>query len=155
LLAGERGPTTLDDARQEFELELAVDPASAAAHYELGEMTRQGRRWNEAVQHFRKAAELEPEFVGALVGLGKSLVSAGRAGEAIAPLEAAVTLAADDPTAHYQLSFAYRRVGREEEARKELALYREIHDKVMREGLAIRTGFQGRLSEPQTDEPPE
>ena len=155
LLAGERGPTTLEEARQEFEAELQLDPANAAAEYELGEMARQARQWNEAIERFRRAAQLDPEFAEALIGLGKSLVSANRAAEAVAPLEAAVKLAPDNPVAHYQLSFAYRRLGREEEAKRELALYRETHDKLLSAGLAIRAGIQGRLGAAQTAEPPE
>jgi tetratricopeptide (TPR) repeat protein len=155
LLAGERGPTTFDEARREFTEELQIDPGSSGAEYELGEMARQARQWNEAIERFGRAAKLDPGFVEALIGLGKSLVSANRAEEAVAPLEAAVKLAPDNPVAHYQLSFAYRRLGREEEAKRELAIYRETHDKLLSAGQAIRAGIQGRMSAPQTEEPPE
>jgi cytochrome c-type biogenesis protein CcmH/NrfG len=76
LLAGPRGPTTLDDARREFEEELTIDPGSAAAEYALGEMARQARQWDQAVEQFARAAQLEPDFTEAFIGLGKSLVSA-------------------------------------------------------------------------------
>jgi tetratricopeptide (TPR) repeat protein len=155
LLAGERGPTTLDAARREFEEELRLDPGSAVAEYQLGEMARQARQWNKAIKHFRRAVELDARFDNALIGLGKSLVSADRAAEAVAPLEAAVKLAPDNPVAHYQLSFAYRRLGREEEAQRELAAYRETYEKLARAGQAIRAGIQGRMTAPQTAEPPE
>ena len=155
LLAGERGPTTLDEARREFEEELRIDPESAVAEYQLAEMARQARQWDEAVERFRHAAKLGGKFEDALIGLGKSLVSANRAAEAIEPLEAAVKLAPDNPVAHYQLSFAYRRLGREDEAKKELAAYRETHEKLLRAGQAIRAGIQGRMTAPQTVEPPE
>jgi hypothetical protein len=46
-------------------------------------------------------------------------------------------------------------VGRETEAQKELALYRELHEKQQQASLAIRTGFNGDISSPQTAEPPE
>ena len=155
LLAGERGPTTLDAARREFEAELRIDPESAVAEYQLAEMARQSRQWDQAIEHFRHAAGLDSKFDNALIGLGKSLVSANRAAEAIEPLEAAVKLAPDNPVAHYQLSFAYRRLGREEEAKQELALYRDTHEKLLRAGQAIRAGIQGRMTASQTAEPPE
>jgi tetratricopeptide (TPR) repeat protein len=155
LLAGERGPTTLDEARREFEEELRIDPESAVAEYQLAEMARQARQWDEAVERFRHAVKLGGKFEDALIGLGKSLVSANQAAEAIEPLEAAVKLAPDNPVAHYQLSFAYRRLGREDEAKKELAAYRETHEKLLRAGQAIRAGIQGRMTAPQTVEPPE
>jgi tetratricopeptide (TPR) repeat protein len=155
LLAGERGPNTLDEARREFEAELKIDPRSAMAEYELGEMARQGRQWNEAIQHFQRAITLTPQFVEASIGLGKSLVSAGRPQEALAPLERSVKLDPGNANGHYQLSFAYRRVGREEDAGKELAAYREIHDNLQKTQLRIRTGILGNLSQPQTDTPPD
>ncbi|MGO8785968.1 MAG: tetratricopeptide repeat protein [Terriglobia bacterium] len=155
LLAGERNSSTLDAARKEFEQELQISPADPASEYELGEMAREARNWNDAVEHFGRALSSDPDFPPALVGLGKSLVSAGRAAEAVAPLEKAVKLTPGDPVAHYQLSFAYRRVGREAEAQKELALYRQLFEEQQRASLAIRTGMQGDISRPQTAEPPE
>jgi len=155
LLSAGPDPAKLEAARQEFEAELQLDPTDAASEYELGEMARQAHRWNEALQHFQRATQLQPDFTDALVGLGKSLVSSGRAPEAVAPLEAAVRLAPGDPVAHYQLSFAYRRVGREEEAKKQLASYREAHEKQLRARQTIRAGIMGNITQPQTAEPPE
>jgi tetratricopeptide (TPR) repeat protein len=155
LLAGPPGPTTLDAARREFEEELTIDPNNAAAEYELGEMARQARQWDQAIEHFARAAQLEPEFTEALIGLGKSLVSAGRAQEAVAPLENAVKLEPQNPNAHYQLSFAYRRLGREQEAQKELAAYKDTHEKSVQTQRAIRAGMVGDMSQPQSETPPE
>jgi len=155
LLAGERGPHTLDEAQREFEAELQIDPRSATSEYELGEMARQAREWNDAIQHFQHAVTLDPQFADALIGLGKSLVSAGRPKEAVTPLERSVKIDPTNANAHYQLSFAYRRVGREEDAGKELAAYREIHDNLQKTQLRIRTGILGNLSQPQTETPPD
>ncbi len=155
LLAGQRDAPVLDAARREFEEELKIDPGSGVADYELGEMAREARRWDEAIMRFTRALKLDPQFAEAAIGLGKSLVSAGRAGEAIAPLEAAVKLEPANPVAHYQLSFAYRRVGREPEAEKELAAYRQAHEKALRHLETIRAGILGRTARQQTAEPPE
>ena len=155
LLANERSPGAVDAARKEFEEELQISRTDAGSEYELGEMDREARKWDSAIVHFRRAVSNEPDFVSALIGLGKSLVSGNRAGEAVAPLEKAVKLAPGDPVAHYQLSFAYRRVGREAEAKKELARFRELHEEQQRTSLAIRTAILGDISSPQTAEPPE
>jgi len=155
LLAGERGPKTLEEARQEFEAELRLHPRHAGAEYELGEMARQARQWNSAIEHFNRALSIDPRFADALIGLGKSLVSAGRPEEAVAPLERAVKFEPANANAHYQLSFAYRRLGRGEEATRELAAYREIHDDIRRSSHRIRTGILGNIAQPQTDVPPE
>ncbi|MGA2074345.1 MAG: tetratricopeptide repeat protein [Terriglobia bacterium] len=155
LLAGERGPSTLDAARQEFEAELKLHPRHAGAEYELGEMARQARQWNDAIERFNRALSIDPQFADALIGLGKSLVSAGKPEEAVPPLERAVKFEPANANAHYQLSFAYRRLGRGQEAAKELAAYREIHDDVSRRSQRIRTGILGNIAQPQTDAPPE
>lgn len=155
LLAGPPAPATLDEARREFQEELRIDPDSAVAEYELGEMARQARQWNDAIQHFERASKLDREFAAALVGLGKSLVSAGRAQDAVAPLEAAVKLEPQDAVTHYQLAFAYRRLGRDAEAEKELAAYQRAQEQLMQRRETIRSGILGRMSEPQTAQPPD
>ena len=155
LLAGEPDSATLEAARREFEEELQINPADVDSEYQLGEMARQARQWNEAIEHFGRAAKIDPNSPQALVGLGKSLVSAGRPAEAVAALEKAVQLAPDDAVAHYQMSFAYRRVGREEEAKKHLALYREAHDLQQHVNQDMHLGIVGNISQPQTAEPPE
>jgi len=134
---------------------LRISPADPDSEYELGEMARRARKWNEAIDHFTRAVKSDPHFPQALVGLGKSLVSAGRAAEAVTPLVNATQLVPNDPVAHYQLSFAYLRIGREAEAKKELELYREAHDQQQRVSQGIRLGIVGDISEPQTAEPPE
>jgi len=155
LLAGQPDAPTMDAARKEFEAELQLNPNDAGSEYELGEMARASRQWNEAIVHFERAAKIDPNFPEALIGLGKSRVSAGRAAEAVAPLENAVRLAPSEPVAHYQLSFAYLRLGRREEADKQLALYREAHGERQQVRMAIRQGLTGGISKPQTAEPPE
>lgn len=155
LLAGDHDSAAVQEAGKEFEAELATNPDDARSEYELGEMARESRKWNEAIEHFGRAVKIDPQFAEALIGLGKSLISAGRASEAVAPLEKAVKVEPRDAVAHYQLSFAYLRVGREEDAKKELALYREAHDQQQRVSQAIRQGITGSIAQPQTAEPPE
>jgi tetratricopeptide (TPR) repeat protein len=155
LLAGQSSPATLDAAREEFEEELQINSVDPAPEYELGELSREARKWDDAIAHFERALSQNPDYAAALVGLGKSLVSAGRAAEAVAPLEKAVKLIPGDPVAHYQLSFAYRRVGREPEAQRELAIYRKLYEEQQRESLAIRKGILGDISSPQSVAPPE
>lgn len=155
LLSGEPNAATEEAARQEFEKELQINSNDASSEYELGEMARVARQWNDAIEHFGRAVKIDPGFPDALVGLGKSLVSAGRPADAVAPLQNAVRLDPADPVGHYQLSFAFRRLGREDEAKKELALYQQAVDKRHQVSLAIRQGIGGGVSKSQTAEPPQ
>jgi Flp pilus assembly protein TadD len=154
LMASGSDAAKLDQARSEFEEELKIDPGNALADYELGDMALQARQWDDAIDHFRRAADADPNFTQGLIGLGKALVSAGRPHDAVAPLEQAVRLDPDNPNAHYQLSFAYRRVGRDQDAERELAAYREDHDKFVKTRQAIRAGILGDITQ-QSESPPQ
>jgi len=155
LLAGEPTIATLEAARREFEEELRISPTHVDSEYELGEMARQARKWNEAIEHFSRAVKVDPNAIRALIGLGKTLVSAGRPVEAVQPLQKAVKLAPEDASAHYQMYLAYLRVGREEEARKQLALYREVHNQQQRLNQDGYPPIVGNMSQPQPSQPPE
>ena len=154
LLAGSDDPGKLTQARHEFEEELKIDPYNASAEYELGDMSLQARQWDDAIEHFRRAAELEPRFTDALIGLGKALVSAGRVQDAVLPLEEAVKADPDNANAHYQLSFVYRRLGQDQDAERELAAYRQDHEKFINARQAIRAGMLGDITR-QSESPPQ
>jgi tetratricopeptide (TPR) repeat protein len=116
-------------AQKEFEAELKIDPSNAGAEYVLGEMARQGGQWDEAIQHFSRATELDAGFGDAFLGLGNSLLSAKRFADAVAPLQTAVKLESRNPGAHYSLATALTRAGRKEEAEREFAIHRQMTQK--------------------------
>jgi tetratricopeptide (TPR) repeat protein len=155
LLVGKRDPPTEDAARREFEEELQLNAADEGSEYELGEMAREARQWEEAIAHFRRAAKIDPRFYQALIGLGKSLISAARPAEAIEPLEKAARVAPGEAVAHYQLSFAYSHAGRGADAEKQMTIFRDIQERKEYDRQAIRQGGIGSISRPQTAEPPE
>lgn len=116
-------------ARKEFQAELKIDPSNAGAEYVLGELARQEQNWDEAIQHFSRASELDRGFGDAFLGLGQSLISAKKFSEAVSPLESAVKLEPTNPAAHYNLATAYSRAGRKAEADKEFAIHRQMTQK--------------------------
>jgi len=134
---------------------LKINPRNAGAEYVLGEIARQARDFPQAIEHFTRASQLDPTMGDAFIGLGKSLVSVGRNADAIAPLEDAVKLQPENPVAHYQLSFAYRRTGRTQEADKEIVAYRKANDNARRNLQDIRSEVTGQQTPAQTAEPPE
>ena len=123
-------PTTVDDARNEFQAELKIDPNNAGAEYVLGELSRQAQQWEDAIEHFSRASKLDANFADAFLGLGFSLNSAGRYAEAILPLETGVRLQPANPTGHYELAIAYNRVGRKEDAKREATLQKEAAERI-------------------------
>ena len=121
--AGDTGPTT--EARAEFEKELELDPRNSASEFILGELDRRAGHWDDAVRHFTRASQIDPEFAEAYLGLGISFASASRFADAVKPLETYVKMQPGDPTGHYQLALAYGRTGNREGAMREAAAQKE------------------------------
>ncbi|HZT37912.1 MAG TPA: tetratricopeptide repeat protein [Bryobacteraceae bacterium] len=121
LLLESHAPAALEAAQKEFEAELRLNPADAAAEYEIGQILTARDRLSEASEHFARAVELSPDFPEALVALAKTHVRAGRYSDAIALLERAVRLQPDMESAHYTLMLVYRNTGDAQKALKEKA----------------------------------
>jgi len=128
-LSQPESPTSAEDAKKEFEQELAIDPVNAAAEFWLGEIARLDGQWEQAISHFSAAAKIDPHFADALLSLGTALNSAGRFSEAIPQLEQFVKMSPEDRAGHYQLSIAYARVGRKEDSVRETTLHRQLIEK--------------------------
>ena len=125
--------TAAEQAKQEFQQELQIDPNNAGAEYILGELAREANELSQAIEHFDRATKLDMSFADAFLGLGMSFVSDGKPVLAIPPLEKYVKLQPGNPAGHYQLSMAYSRAGRKEDARREATLQRETAQKIEEE----------------------
>jgi tetratricopeptide (TPR) repeat protein len=123
-----------EQAKQEFQQELEIDPTNAGAEYVLGELARQAQQIPEAIEHFTRATRLDAGFVDAFLGLGMAFVFNKQYSEAIPPLETAVKLRPSNPTGHYYLSISYGRVGRKNDAEKEAILHRQTSEKEREKG---------------------
>ncbi len=117
-------PPQVEEAKKEFEAELAIEPGNASAEFMLGDIARQAQQWDEAIAHFSRALKMDPGFEEAYLGLGMALNAAGKYSEALGPLESYVKMEAADPAGHYQLSIAYARVERKADAEREMAAQR-------------------------------
>jgi predicted Zn-dependent protease len=74
------------------------------------------------------ALRVNPNFAAAWSLLGKVMLRAGRAADAIAPLERAVALRPDLAAARLQLAGAYRKLGRDADAQREFQSIRELKE---------------------------
>ena len=122
-------PPAVEEAKKEFEAELAVEPSNAAAEFMLGDIARQAQQWEDAIARFSRAIRLDPGFEEAYLGLGMALNASGKYSEAVGPLDSYVKMEAADPAGHYQLSIAYAKLGRKEAAAREMALQRKAEIK--------------------------
>src|SRR6185437_5745047 len=143
LLLESHDPKNLEEARREFEAELALNPSDAAAEYEIGQILVAQQDATGAASHFEKAISLSPNFPEALAALGRSRLDAKRYKDAIHLLEQAVKQRPAMESAHYNLMLAYRNAGRMNDARRE----KEILDKLQRPPAGEFTEFLKKLGE--------
>ena len=76
--------SSMDEAIAERRLALELDPLSAIVNFELGRAFYLSRRYDEALEQFNKALELEPNFPAALQYLPLVYVQKGMRSEAVA-----------------------------------------------------------------------
>ena len=131
-----------EQAKKEFEAELAVNERNPGAQFILAEFARDEGRLDEAVQRFQKATLYDAGFGHAWLGLGRSLLAQDKANDAIPALERAVQLLPDIAEAHYQLALAYKRAGRQADFQRESARHQETLRRVEKERLALKETLQ-------------
>ena len=136
----------LAEARRAFEEELALDPTSASAAYELAEMHRKAGELEPARKLFEQALNHYPAFDHALVGLARTLIAIGRPAEAVPHLRAALKQNPDNEVACYQLAQAYRALGNTAEQEKALAEFNRVR---------AQARGNAALSEPKRDVTPQ
>jgi tetratricopeptide (TPR) repeat protein len=143
LLMSQPGVASPAEARNEFAAELKIDPRSAGSEYYLGELARRAGEVPEAIRRFTRATELNAGFGEAYYGLGRSLLDAGKTADAVAPLETAAKLTPENPTVHFALATAYRRLGRKEDADKEFALQKSNSEKLNQTTKTLHKNVSG------------
>lgn len=114
-------------ARREFLAELETDPAHGNAAYELANMAAEDNNLDEARKQFEALTARLPDFEQALVALGGVYLQSQSATQAVAPLQRATQLDANDEVAWYRLAQAQRAAGHAEEAQKAMQTFRSLH----------------------------
>jgi tetratricopeptide (TPR) repeat protein len=143
ILLQSHGADALQQARKEFEAELALNPSDAAAEYQLGQiLIAQGNK-TEAAVHLERALELRRDFPEALIAVGKIRNEAKRFDESVPLFEQAVKLQPRNEVAHYNLMLAYRNAGRTADAQREKA----VIEKLQKPPEGEFTDFLKRLGE--------
>jgi Flp pilus assembly protein TadD len=95
--------------------------------------------------------ELQPADADAKLGLAKTLIEMNQTDKALALLEETVQLEPTNATAHYRLATLYRKMGRADDAKREMELYKKF--KEMKEKLnALYKELQVQPKEIRADE---
>jgi tetratricopeptide (TPR) repeat protein len=114
------------EAVPQLEAELKISPQDADVQYSLAYALLQTLQKDHAVALLSSIVAAHPEHPQAQYQLGKTLLDGGQVEEAVQHLEAAARLDPERDYVHYQLQTAYRRLGRKDDADRELKVYREI-----------------------------
>jgi tetratricopeptide (TPR) repeat protein len=126
ILLESRGPEALENARREFEGELKLNSGDAAAEYEVGQiLIAQGKR-EGGIGHLERAMSLRPDFMEALLAVGRARLDDKQYPQAITLLSRAVKLQPRSETAHYSLMMAYRNSGDLEAAKSEKSILDQL-----------------------------
>jgi len=109
-----------DEARQEFQTELKLNPRHSGALISMGTIDLREHQPERAMMWLQKAAALEPRNPDVHEFLGIAEVQMHKYAEAVTQLKLAVQ-GDEDGKIHYQLAKAYQGLGRREEAAAEFA----------------------------------
>jgi tetratricopeptide (TPR) repeat protein len=118
----------LPAAAKEFEQELQLDPGNANSAYELGEMRRKARQFDEAQHYFEQALQHYPDFPEAQLGLAAVLLEKKMPDQAMVHAQRAVAVDPENEVAWYRLAQIQKALGNTGEQQKSLAEYRRLHD---------------------------
>lgn len=116
-----------DEAEIAFQKELEINPSDESAKYHLAlTLLERKIRTEEAIKLLNEAIALRPDYADALYQLGKIHNERGETEKAVERLERAASADARKDYIFYQLSIAYRRASRHEDAEHALKTYQEL-----------------------------
>jgi tetratricopeptide (TPR) repeat protein len=121
ILLSSHSAEALAQAKQAFLRELEVSPEDAVCQFQLGQIATAEGNQPEAQSRFEKAVALTPDFVDALVALGKIESQQKQYAKAISLLQRAIEKEPSNERAHYALLTAYRNAGQMDKAQEEKA----------------------------------
>ena len=110
------------EARAEFETSLKLQPRQTESYYQLGDLDLKAHQNEAAESQFRKVLQDDPNHAGALTGMGELALRSKHYALAEQFLAHAEQADPSYPVPHYYRGLALARLGRSEEADKELRL---------------------------------
>ena len=139
------------EAEQEYRAALRENPQNEKSILRLAEVDAQKGNIEQSYQEYTNAVELRPGDADAKLGLAKTLIAMNQSDRALALLEQTVQLEPTNATAHYRLATLYRKMGRGDDSKSEMDLYKKF--KEMKEKLqALYKELQVQPKEIRADE---
>lgn len=116
------------EAEQQYHAAIAENPDDEKSICRLAEIDAQRGDFQQSLEKFTRAVQLQPGDGDAKLGMAKALTELNENDKALALLEQAVQ---DEPTsviAHYRLGTLYRKYGRMDDAKREIEIYKKLKD---------------------------
>ncbi len=120
------GHAEIDEAIAELEREIAISPTFAMAHYRLGDAYTRREDWERATPPLERSIWLNPNFSGPFILLGKAYLKQKKLPDAEGVLRHALRLDPQNRSAHYLLGQTLMQLGRQEEAQKEMGIWKQL-----------------------------
>lgn len=120
-----------EDAAREFQAELRISPKSAPAMIELARLEMLNNQVEESLKLAKGACAVEPQNSEVRRVYGQLLLEEKRYEDSAHELEIAKSLAPDSASIRFQLASAYRKLGRQQDAKRETAAFELLKDKEM------------------------
>jgi predicted Zn-dependent protease len=114
------------EAEAEFLQELKINPGNAAAMVELAQLALDTGKPEEAERWSKNAIQLAPADPLVHRILGAALLAAAQPNQSVQELQLAKKLAPADSKVRFYLASAYRKLGRNDEARREEAEFQAM-----------------------------
>ncbi len=124
--ACELEPTSPDEAIAAYRRALALEPAHADAHVNLGRLLHEAGDAAAAEPHYAAALAARPEDGTAAFNLGVALEDMKRLPEALLAYQKAVKVDPDNADAHFNAASLAEKLGRPAEALRHLRTYRKL-----------------------------
>jgi tetratricopeptide (TPR) repeat protein len=121
----------LDAAAAAYGRRVALQPNDSEGHCDLADVYRARDDLAAATVEALTAALLDPKNARAYAMVGQLDAAAGRDNDALPMLRKAVELAPADGEARYALSRALLRLGRRDEAQRELEVFQQLQSRAM------------------------
>jgi tetratricopeptide (TPR) repeat protein len=142
-----------EEAEREFRLELDKYPSHAQASAYLGDVLVHRDEARAAEPLLEKARRADPKIRIARLDLGILYAERKDNVRALRELRDAVRLDPSRADAHYRLSRVYLALGREAEAKAELAMVKQLHENRLEDALHRVSGKPPSLGAPESPAP--
>ena len=115
------------DALEEFEQERAINPAYPAVYDRLGDVYTRTGQYQQAQEALTRAISLDVSSTGPFIQMGKVFLRRNDPQSALIYLQHAEKMDPGNYVTHTLLGQAYRQMGKEDDAKRELDAAAQIH----------------------------